>query len=514
VSLVVSVEAACRRYEDRPALIDARVEYSYGEMLDRARRLASALVDLGVGKDDCVLICLGNIADYFVIELGVALAGAVRLPTLTKNSPEELRKFIDVTDAKAVFAGGAGVEPARAAAALVEWPIPVILAGETPRAAELELDALIAASRPRTEALDAVADDLNAIRFTGGSVEMPKGVMLSHRSMERMADMMVVNWGFERDDRFLHIHPVTHASGFLAYGYMLRGACNVMQEDFSVTPERVLESFARYGITSTFLVPTLIGGLLDYDGLGDLDTSRLRHIFYGGAPITPARLRAAIDAFGSVLVQIYGSSETSFTLTTLLPSEHEFEGEPPNRLASVGRTVIGAADVRIRAEDGSFLPPGEVGEIVARGDVTMDGYWRNPALSAERKLADGWVLTGDYGSFDADGYLYLTPKRKEDLIITGGFNVWPAEVEAVIEEHPAVVEAAVYAVADDRWGEKVCATVVGPADLADLQDHLRERLVKYKVPKEILLRGDPLPRGEDGAPLRSDLASDHVAASG
>jgi acyl-CoA synthetase (AMP-forming)/AMP-acid ligase II len=295
---------------------------------------------------------------------------------------------------------------------------------------------------------------------------------------------------------------------------MLRGACSVMQEDFAVTPERVLESFERHEITSTFLVPTLIGGLLDYEGLGDLDTSRLRHIFYGGAPIAPARLRAAIDAFGPVLVQIYGSSETSFTLTTLLPEEHEFEGEPPNRLASVGRTVIGAADVRIRGEDGAFLPTGEVGEIVARGDVTMDGYWRNPALSAERKLADGWVLTGDYGSFDEDGYLYLTPKRKEDLIITGGFNVWPAEVEAVIEEHPAVAEAAVYAVGDERWGEKVCATVVGPVDLEDLREHLRTRLVKYKLPKEILLRDDPLPRGADGAPKRSELAAAHASVSG
>jgi acyl-CoA synthetase (AMP-forming)/AMP-acid ligase II len=361
---------------------------------------------------------------------------------------------------------------------------------------------------------EATAADLNAIRFTGGTIEVPKGVMLSHRSIERMAHMMVVNWGFAKEDRFLHVHPVTHASGFLAYGYMLVGACSVMQEDFAVSPERVLEPFARYGITSTFLVPTLIGSLLDYERVGDLDTSRLRHIFYGGAPITPERLRAAIDAFGSVLVQIYGSSETSFTLTTLLPSEHEFEGEPPNRLASVGRTVIGAADVRIRDDDGSFLPPGEVGEIVARGDVTMDGYWKNPALSAERKLDDGWVLTGDYGSFDEDGYLYLTPKRKEDLIITGGFNVWPAEVEAVLEEHPAVTEAAVYAVADERWGEKVCAAVVGPVELEDLREHLRSRLVKYKVPKEILLRDDPLPRGGDGVPLRSDLASAHAASPG
>ena len=231
-------------------------------------------------------------------------------------------------------------------------------------------------------------------------------------------------------------------------------------------------------------------------------------IIYGGAPIPPNRLLQGLEAFGNVFIQIYGCSEAPNVLTTLLQEEHLFDPgqDPPARLRSVGRVGYGV-EVRVVDDDGHDCDVKEVGEIVSRGPHTFSGYWKNPQLTAER-VRDSWVYTRDMGYFDADGYLYIVD-RKDDMIITGGFNVWPTEVEAVICGHASVAEAAVFGVPSDKWGEAVVAVVVPKPGMelteGELVQFLRPLLTPYKLPKHIIIQSAPVPKSPVHKPLRRKL---------
>jgi acyl-CoA synthetase (AMP-forming)/AMP-acid ligase II len=299
----------------------------------------------------------------------------------------------------------------------------------------------------------------------------------------------------------------------LMYTWYVRGAKQVILPAFDFSPDILLRTVEEHRVTTMFMIPTVLNVLLDSDALERYDTSSLRSIVYGGAPIPLQRIREALEAFGPVLVQIYGSSEAPNVLTTLSPEEHEFEGEPPKRLRSAGRVALGV-EVKVVDGDGAECAPGEVGEVVSRGPHTMVGYWRDPDLTAER-VRDGWVHTRDVGSFDEDGYLHIVD-RKDDMIISGGFNVWPAEVEEAIYRHPAVREAAAFGVADAKWGETIVAAVSlkrqGAVDEDGLRAFLREHVSRHKVPKRIWFREADIPKSPVGKPLRRAVADEYVRA--
>ncbi|HEX5498472.1 MAG TPA: AMP-binding protein, partial [Thermomicrobiales bacterium] len=328
------------------------------------------------------------------------------------------------------------------------------------------------------ESLD--ADDLAAIFYTGGTTGPAKGVMLSHRNLVLNALQMIVGAGYDEQDVFLHAAPMFHlADASSIYALTWRGARQVILPKFD--PDAALALVARERVTCTIFVPAMIAALLDRPGLASADCRSLRLILHGGAPIAADLLRRAVGAFGCSFTQAYGLTEAS-SHVALLPREEALLDDPRGR--STGRATLGV-DVRTRRPDGAVCNPGEIGEVTVRGATITRGYWRQPAATASA-LRDGWFWTGDLGYLDDEGYIYLVDRAK-DVIISGGENVYPREVEARLESHPSVSAAAVIGVPDPTWGERVHAVVAlrpgSGASPTALQTHCKDRLAGYKCPR-------------------------------
>ena len=302
------------------------------------------------------------------------------------------------------------------------------------------------------------------------------------------------------DDVFLEALPMFHISAFLAYAYAFRGGTVVQLPTFSPTEWLELQQAER--ATSTVLVPTMIGMLLDDPVINDYDTSSLRLIVYGGASIEPPLLRRALARFGCGFHQQYGMTETG-AQTILRPADHDPDDD---EMLSSGGTDAASFEVRIHDPEDRPLPPGEIGEICCRGPAVMSGYWGLPEVSAET-LRNGWMHTGDLGYWDERGYLHVADRRN-DMVITGGENVYPREVEAVLSEHPAIREVAVIGLPDPKWGEIVTAVVVGDETLdEELVAWLRERIAGYKIPRRYVW-ADDLPRNVTGKVLKTTLRAE------
>ena len=504
------LEWSVRRHRDRPAFVYGDREITFGEVEARASRLAAGLRGLGVGKGDRVGILIGNQPEYMEAEFAVAKLGAVRVPLLISLTESEIVSYIEHSGATAVVASESVAPRAREAVSALARQVELVVIGD-PQSGDHGYEALIAGSSDTATDQDVVDDDLYAIRYTGGTTGIPKAVAMNHRGMVNIINNMLLNWPIGTDDVGLSIHPLSHAAGMMMYVYWARGAVNVIRPAFRFNPHEFMSCVERHRVSSVFVIPTVLNILMDSDAIGQYDASSLRTVIFGGAPIPLRRLREALKAFGPVFLQVYGTSEAPMLLTTLLPDEHLFDdGDPPPRLGSAGREALNV-EVRVMAPDGSVCAAGEIGEVAARGPHTMIGYWRNEELTRAR-LRDGWVYTGDMGRFDHDGYLYIVD-RKEDMIITGGFNVWPAEVEDVIYQHPAVREAAVFGIEDPKWGEAVVAAVVLREE-QELEEEaliafLTARLVKYKVPKRIVFRTELLPRSGVDKMLRRKVREEH-----
>jgi acyl-CoA synthetase (AMP-forming)/AMP-acid ligase II len=299
--------------------------------------------------------------------------------------------------------------------------------------------------------------------------------------------------------------PVTHASGSMILPHILRGAKVVILSSFDV--KALLETIQKERITTLYLVPTMIVMLLANPDLKKYDLSSLKNIRYGASPISPEVLKKAIEVFGNVFVQGYGLTEGMMPLTLLLKEDHILDGTEKKlkRLSSIGREV-NVASVRIMDDEGKILPPGQIGEIVVQSDQVMKGYWKKPEATAET-LRGGWLHTRDMGYMDEDGYIYLVD-RKDDMIVSGGFNIYPKEVEDVLYSHPAVLEAAVFGVPDEKWGEAVKATVsLRPGMQAteeEIIEHCKKHLASYKKPKSVDFMKE-LPKSLYGKILRRQL---------
>lgn len=499
-----------QRHAERVAFVFDGREWTFAEVDDRSTRLANSLRAAGVEKGDRVGILIENRPEYAEAEFAVAKAGAVRVPMLTTLTVSEVADYLSFASVVAIVVSEDRLPVARDAASRVEHGVRIVVVGEA-GPGEASFEQLIGDGDPTPPDVDILDDDPHAIRFTGGTTGRPKAVLMSHRSMVNVINNQLLNWPiFGTDDVGLSIHPLSHAAGMMMYPWWVRGMTHVIRPAFRIDPDEVLEVVERHRVTSVFLIPTVLNVLLDSGAPSRHDASSLRAVVYGGAPMPTQRLREALDTFGPVFIQVYGTSEAPFVLATLLADEHVFEGSPPARLSSAGRVALNV-EVEVASPDGGRCARGEVGEIVARGANVMDRYWDNEELT-EQRLRDGWLHTGDMGRFDADGYLHVVD-RKEDMVITGGFNVWPAEVEDVIYQHPAVHEVAVFGVEHRKWGEAVAAVVVpreaATLERAELEAFLRERLTAYKVPKGIVFRDEALPRSAVGKVVRRQVRDAH-----
>ncbi len=499
------------RYADAEAAADGRSVRTYRELDLRTNQVARALQRLGVARGDRVGVLMDNQVEYLETEIGIAKLGAVRVPMLLKASRSEIGTYLEQSQCAVVFAGGEGLMSLRATGApvrVVRVTHPAGADGADGQGAglapgELDYEVLLAEVGTDPVDVDVVDDDDYAVRFTGGTSGRPKGIQMSQRTMANVVNNLLLSLPVGLDETVCHVHPVSHASGKIMYTWFMRGARQVFLPTFSFDPKRLLRTIAQERVTTMFLVPSAINTVLDCGLLGEFDTSSLRRVIYGGSPIPSRRVLQALAAFGPVLVQIYGSSEAPNALTVLSEQDHVFTGPPPRRLRSAGRVAYNV-EVRVVDDQGHPCPPDQLGEIISRGPHTMRGYWRDPDLTAERVI-DGWVHTGDMGMFDENGYLYIVD-RKDDVIISGGFNIWPAEVEDALCRTDDVIDAAVVGLPDDRWGEAVHAAVVTKPGSTVSEDELRRRLREvlpgYKVPKRIVLSTVPLPKSAAGKTLR------------
>ncbi|HTC05512.1 MAG TPA: AMP-binding protein [Xanthobacteraceae bacterium] len=479
---------------DRPALgLGAHVIRRYGEVAGRAARLAAALRErFGLQPGERVAIAAKNCPDYVELMFGIWHAGLAAVPANAKLHGRELGYILQHSGARICFASdGLDAEIAPHASPTLER---LIVIGSH------DYEALFAADPIAPQPRD--GDDLAWLFYTSGTTGRPKGAMLTHRVLAAasFAYASEVN-PIAPGGPLLHAAPMSHGSGLYMMAHVARLGVNVVPESSSFEADEVMSLIDAWPGTSMFAAPTMVKRLVECDA--ECDPDHIKTIVWGGAPMYVADARAAIDRFGPRFAQIYGQGESPMTITTLSKQEIADRDHPrwAERLGSAGRP-FGCLEVMIADGDDHALPTGETGEILCRGDVVMPGYWNNPEASAAT-LRGGWLHTGDVGAFDAEGYLTLRDRSK-DVIISGGSNIYPREVEEVLLEHASVREVSVIGRPDPEWGEVVVAYVVGGADRTELDALCLNGIARFKRPKDYVFVSG-LPKNNYGKILKTEL---------
>ncbi|MEF8790348.1 MAG: AMP-binding protein [Haloarculaceae archaeon] len=483
-------EKSLEKHADRTAVRFADESLTYAELDRRANAVARGLAERGVGPNDRVALVLTNTVEYLLADLGVIKAGATKIPLNDSLTADEFEYMLSDSRAGTVVCGTAFVETVagmRDSLPHLETVVGVDDGGGLPDGVE-PFAALDGEAPTSPDVLPAPAD-LAGHFYTGGTTGRPKGVLHTQAGMTMNAYAHVVELGITGDETLLLTTPLPHSAGVFLWAGLLTGATVLVRDGFD--PETVLDLIEDRSVTWTFMVPTMIYRVLDAPELAETDTSSVETLAYGAAPMTPARLREGLEAFGPVFLQFYGQTEVPNLVTTFGKREHEtaVERGRTERLSSAGQPCL-MADVRVvDVETGERLPPGEEGELLATAPYVMAEYFERPEATAETMTDDGWVHTGDIGRVDADGYVYLLD-RASDMIITGGMNVYSTEVEEALSEHPAVRQVAVIGVPDEDWGEAVKAIVVPDGEgsdslAADVLAFADEHLADYKEPKSV-----------------------------
>ena len=445
-------------YADHIAITHGSRSVSYGEMGVSAKSLARALQDLGISKGANIAFLMANCPEYFFCEYALAKIGAIRVPLAVLLSPHDHVYMMNEAECTTLIYH-------QSMRQRVEGMIPDLLTvtrficigdGKNLLPGHLLLADLIDNHPPEPTAVDIEPEDLAGIYFTGGTTGRPKGVMLSHRAWVYTYVMEMLEFGFGWQEAFVYVTPLTHAGGCLTMPVLLRKGRCVILDHFE--PELFLETVEREKATMTFLVPTMIYVLLDHPSINQFDLSSLQNIIYGAAAIAPERLKQAVGKFGPVLTQLFGQTEAPMVLSALSRAEHIVaDAEREKQIfSSAGRPAI-HTELRLLDDEGNEVARGEAGEVVMRAANMMSGYLKNPQATTET-IRDGWLYTGDVAFQDDEGFIYIVD-RKKDMIISGGFNIYPREIEDVLHEHPAVKGVAVVGVAHDKWGEEVRAVV-------------------------------------------------------
>ena len=382
-----------------------------------------------------------------------------------------------------------------------------ICVGENPADA-LAYEEILAGSSSQPPADNVERDDLAWVFYTSGTTGRPKGAMLTHRNLLTMAFSFLADVNpAQPGDVLLHAAPITHGSGLMLFHHIARGSANALQRDRSFDPPKVFAAIERHRATTMFLAPTMINLLISSPERTRYDLSSLHTIVYAGGPMYTEHIQEAVRSFGPIFVQLFGQGEAPMTITVLPKHEHEVGQDPLRlqRLASAGRAVTGVR-VAVVDTDNRKVGAGETGEIVVRSDLVMQGYWDNP-MATDETLRSGWLHTGDMGHLDSNGYLYITDRMK-DLIISGGANIYPREVEEVIARHVSVADVAVIGVPHQKWGEAVKALVVTrPGEnptIEEIIDFCRSNLASYKKPQSVEFL-HALPKNAYGKVLKREL---------
>ena len=488
---------------DAPCLVAGETTLTYREVQHLSAQVAGGLLARGIEPGEKVAVLSGNDPVAFTCVFGISRAGAVWCPINPRNEAAENRAQLDLFDCVAlIFQAAFGPLVERIADDLPKLRLLVCLDGESPLGPSLE--EWLSGVEPVQDVVPG-SDDTVMIVGTGGTTGMPKGVVLTDRNLETMSALTLMGYPFRGRPTYLALAPLTHAAGVLCFPIMALGGQVVIMAHTDLGEFLGLIQSRR--VTHTFLPPTVIYLLLAHPDARTTDFGSLQCFWYGAAPMAVSRLEEALEVFGPVMGQLFGQSEAPMMVSTLPPADHfRPDGSvATERLHSAGRPTP-LVTVAVMGADGSLLPTGERGEIVVRSSLVMAGYYRNPEATAEAG-AHGWHHTGDIGYLDADGYLFIVDRAK-DMIISGGFNVYSAEVEQALMQHPAVYEAAVVGLPDEKWGERVTAVlqpVPGQAlDPDDVVAFVKSRIGSVKSPKQVEVWPD-LPRSKVGKVLKADI---------
>ena len=504
MTVVHTFDAAARRWPDRAAFVQGPRLVSYGEAAAASHRVALALLANGVGPDVKVAVLSPNEIDAFLCVLGTLRCGAVWQSTNARNSLEDnIAQFQDFDTEVLFYHSSFEADLARYRDACPKIRLTVCI--DRAGAASPSLQAWLEGHNGTAPRLDAGEDAFCMMFGTGGTTGRSKGVMLMHRNIQTMVSNYAMAMPVAEPPVHLVAAPMTHAAGFLCFWILAVGGTNVVIG--APKPKAVMEAIQQYRVSFLFLPPTVIYMMLADPDVAAYDYSSLRYVLYGAAPMAVDKLREALRLWGPVMAQGFGQVEAPVACTFLPPEDHVVGDDEAGlrRLRSCGRPMT-FTEVAIMADDGTLLGPEQPGEIVVRGDLVMKGYYNNPAATAEAS-AYGWHHTGDIGLMDGDGYLYIVD-RKKDMIITGGFNVFPTEIEQVIWSDPAVQDCAVIGIPDDKWGEQVTAVVEPKPGMTVDTDALiqlcKAKLGSVKAPKQVIVWPE-LPRSPVGKVLKRTI---------
>jgi long-chain acyl-CoA synthetase len=493
-TMIGPLQRAVQIAPERVAVRCGDLELTYGQVWDRAQRLAGALQGLGVRAGDRVAVVGRNCHRYLELYQAVPGAGMLLVPLNQRHTAAELAYALEDSGARVLFTGSG-----------VDCPHGVV---DTVIDMGPEYEALLAAAELAPFADELPADTVAGLFYTGGTTGSAKGVMLTHRNLIANALHFQASVPFRPETRWLVAAPLFHAAGSVAVlATVWHAGCHVMLPVFD--PGAALDLIEAEGVTATLVVPTMLTALNEEQLARPRDVSALRLISHGGAPVATETLRRAHRAFPQAeLMHLYGTTETA-PIATVLPHEERMLDEPQAR--SCGQAAVGVEVAVMDPVSGERIVTGSVGEIAIRGDNVMAGYWRKPDATAAA-LVGGWYRTGDLGYMDDHGFLYLVDRAK-DMIVTGGENVYSFEVEEALYRHEGVLEAAVFGIPDERWGEAVHAVVVprGEIEEAELIAHCRALIAGYKLPKRIELRSEPLPKSAAGKVLKRELRAPYWA---
>ena len=497
-------------YPESAAVVFQDKHFTYREFDERVNQLGNAMKQLGIKKGHNIAILQTNSNQMLESMFSCFKIGATAIPINAQLHPQEYGYIIKDSGAVAIIFGQNYREHLTNMRSELVDIQHMICTGE-PEDGMLNYEELLSGSSTENSEVEVDPTDNAWIFYTSGTTGKPKGAMLTHRNLLAMTmnyygDMI----GLSPDDAILHAAPLSHGSGLYSIPNVGKAANHVIMPRFR--PEEAFQLIEKYRVTNIFLAPTMIKAMLTSDALSKYDLSSLRAITYGGAPMYAEDIKDALRKIGPVFVQLYGLGESPMTITYLRKEEHRLEGteEEMKRLTSAGiaRTCM---EVRIVDEEDRELAPGEVGEIVCRGEAVMKGYLNQPEETAET-LRNGWLHTGDIGTMDEKGYVYILDRSK-DMVISGGVNIYPREVEDVILLHPAVHEVAVIGVPDEYWGEAVKAVVTLKPGKTLTQDELldfcKEHLASFKKPKTVDFV-DAIPKNPYGKVLKRELRDQYL----
>jgi len=495
---------SAQRSPRKTAFVFGPLSVTYEELNQRVNRLANRLLGLGLRKGDRVAVFLHNSPEFYEIYFACAKTGGIFAPINNLLKKNELQQILSYLEPKFLFFDREYLDLIRSIGRDLKFSGVMIGAGKGSEPDVMKYDGLMEQGEPDEPMIPVSDEDIMSIFLTSGTTGRPKGAMRTHRHV--FIDVLVgaVELSLCHDDRLLIVFPFYHVAWEDNMRHILMANTIVIRREGSFDAREVLGILSREKITICQFVPTMISAMLQLEDIEGYDLSHFRLLTYTSSPMPVELLKRAMRRFKCQFMQLYGQTETGPLTTLLKPEDHVLEGSEAQlaKLASAGRPVLNY-EARIVDAQGKDSPVGEVGEIIVRSESMTIGYWRLPEETA-KAIKEGWLYTGDFGRLDEDGYVYIID-RKNDMIISGGKNIYPREIEEVLYKHDAVLEAAVIGVPDDHWGESVRALIVlrpgKKATEEDIISFCKENLASYKKPRWVEFRNE-LPKNPTGKILK------------